>query len=119
MFGFNDFNNPKEMNMKATKECKCHNHNHNVAFMPMDGQMPMMDAPMMMDGCCEKGCMERPVCERPIERCVQRCIVHECPHVIPVRTKIINNHIYKHTYCPQFSCCEENRVCHINENPCC
>lgn len=39
-------------------------------------------------------------------------------HVIPVETRIINHHIYRHTYTPQYSCCEENEVCNIYDNKC-
>ncbi len=77
-------------------------------------QMPNMDL-----NCCEKGCKMGPVCERPIEKCVHRCIVHEVPHVCPIRTRVINHHIIRHTYCPNYACCEENQVCHINEGSCC
>lgn len=60
-----------------------------------------------------------PVYECPQERCIHRQIVHEVPHVIPVNTKIINHHIYKHTYSPCFTCTEENEVCNVTEPNCC
>lgn len=31
-------------------------------------------------------------------------------HICPIRTRIVNHHIFRHTYQPSFSCCEEN-VC--------
>ena len=42
-------------------------------------------------------------------------------HVCPVNTRIVNHHIYKHTFSPCYTCCEENEVCNITEpcNPCC
>ena len=64
-------------------------------------------------------CPGRPVVEPMQERCVHRTIVHEVPHVCPIRTKIINHHIYKHTYRPEYSCCEENVVSNISEGSCC
>lgn len=60
-----------------------------------------------------------PVYECPQERCIHRQIVHEVPHVIPINTKIINHHIYKHTYSPCFTCSEENEVCNVTEPNCC
>ena len=53
------------------------------------------------------------------ERVVHRTFVHEVPHVCPIRTRIINHHIYKHTYRPEYSCCEENVVSNINQGSCC
>lgn len=71
--------------------------------------------PMMSMG----GCKMQPVYEQPIEKCIHRTICHEVPHVCPINTKIINHHVYKHTYSPCYSCCEENEVCQINEGSCC
>ncbi len=61
----------------------------------------------------------RPLVEPMQERCVHRTIMHEVPHVCPIRTRIINHHIYKHTYRPEYSCCEENVVSNINQGSCC
>ena len=55
-----------------------------------------------------------PIYECPQERCVHRQIIHEVPHVCPVNTRIINHHIYRHTYSPCYTCTEENEIC--NEN---
>ena len=56
------------------------------------------------------GGVQRPIIEPMQERIVNRTIVHEVPHVCPMRTKIVNHHVFKHTYQPSYSCCEEN-VC--------
>lgn len=40
-------------------------------------------------------------------------------HVCPINTKVINHHVYRHTYAPCYTCCEENEVCHVNEGSCC
>ncbi len=56
------------------------------------------------------GSMEGPIVEPGKERVVQRNIIHEVKHICPVNTKIINNHIFRHTYEPRYTCCEEN-VC--------
>ena len=63
--------------------------------------------------------MQRPIVEPMQERCVQRTIVHQVPHICPIRTRIINHHIFKHTYCPEYSCCEENVVSNIDQGSCC
>ena len=65
------------------------------------------------------GPTQRPLVEPMQERCVHRTIMHEVPHVCPIRTRIINHHIYKHTYRPEYSCCEENVVSNINQGSCC
>jgi len=46
----------------------------------------------------------------PRERVVHRTFVHEVPHTCPIHTRIINHHVYKHTYRPVYTCSEEN-VC--------
>ena len=60
-----------------------------------------------------------PIVESPIEKCVHREIIHKVNHVCPIHTKIINHHIYKHCYTPQYTCCEENQVVNIDEGSCC
>lgn len=59
-----------------------------------------------------------PIMEAPIEKCVQKDIIHEVEHICPINTRIINNHIYKHVYIPQYSCCEEDIVTNIDECGC-
>ena len=46
----------------------------------------------------------------PKQRVIQRTFVHEVPHTCPIHTRIINHHVYKHTYRPVYTCSEEN-VC--------
>ena len=60
-----------------------------------------------------------PIMEPMQERVVQRTIVHEVPHVCPIRTKIINNHVFKHTYSPNYTCCEENVCTNVQCGSCC
>ena len=52
------------------------------------------------------------------EKCVHRTIMHEVAHVCPIRTKVINHHVYRHTYRPEYSCCEENVVSNIDNGSC-
>ena len=56
------------------------------------------------------GCQTTPIYECPQERVCHRYINYEVPHIMPMNTKIINHHVYKHTFVPQYTCCEEN-VC--------
>ena len=59
-----------------------------------------------------------PIYECPEERVIHREFIHEVPHVCPVNTRIINHHIYKHTYSPCYTCCEENEICNVTEGCC-
>lgn len=54
--------------------------------------------------------MNPPIIEPKEQRILNRTFIHEVPHVCPIETKIINHHIFRHTYQPAYSCCEEN-VC--------
>ncbi len=60
-----------------------------------------------------------PIIEPGRERVINRTFIHEVPHVCPINTRIINNHIYRHTYQPRYTCCEENRVCQQQCGSCC
>ena len=72
----------------------------------------------MEEACdCMDPCKMGPIMEKPIEKCVQKDIIHEVEHICPINTKIINNHIYKHVYIPQYSCCEEDVMTNLDE--CC
>ena len=54
-----------------------------------------------------------PIYECLEERCIHKQIIHDVPHVCPVNTRIINHHIYRHTYTPCYTCTEENEVCNV------
>ena len=73
------------------------------------------------NGCCPtietQKCCEDPVYEAPIEKCIKKDFVHEIVHVCPIHTKVVNNHIYKHTYVPEYTCSEEN-VCTNYDDGC-
>ena len=60
-----------------------------------------------------------PVIEPGRERVINRTFIHNVPHICPINTRIINNHIYRHTYQPRYTCCEENRVCQEQCGSCC
>ncbi len=59
-----------------------------------------------------------PIMEPPIEKCVEKNIVHEIEHICPINTKVINNHIFKHVYIPQYSCTEEDVYTNVDECGC-
>ena len=87
-------------------------------MMPNDGmhqeQMECPKQPEMFSGV-----MYQPVYECPQMRCHHRQIIHEVPHIIPIKTKIVNHHIYKHSYTPSYTCCEENVCSNVMEGPHC
>lgn len=63
---------------------------------------------------CMSRCPNKMTCE-PVYECPEENIQHryfnyEVPHIKPINTRIINHHVYKHTFTPAYSCCEEN-VC--------
>ena len=55
----------------------------------------------------------------PRERVVHRTFVHEVPHTCPIHTRIINHHVYKHTYRPVYTCSEENVCSNVECGSCC
>lgn len=63
--------------------------------------------------------METPVIEPGRERIVNRTFIHNVPHICPINTRIINNHVYKHTYQPRYTCCEENTCTNVQCGSCC
>ena len=86
-------------------------------FMNKKSCCPMNQCnPCQKDPCMET-CEAGPIMECPVEKCVQKDIIHEVQHICPINTKIINNHIFKHVYIPQYSCCEEDIVTNVDD--CC
>ena len=75
------------------------------------GSYDNIQAPAYMNDC-----MNSPIVEPIKERICHREFIHEVPHICPINTRIINHHIYKHTYTPSYTCCEENEVCNIFDN---
>lgn len=60
-----------------------------------------------------------PLYECPQERVCHRYICHEVPHIMPCNTRIINHHIFRHTFTPEYTCCEENVCENVYEPRCC
>ena len=83
----------------------------------MDYKMGMMNygygMPMQLEGVtCPV------VMEAPIERVCHREICHHVPHVCPINTRVINHHIYRHTYQPMYTCTTEDTVSNVYDNKC-
>ncbi len=90
--------------------------NNNVIDNDMNVDINMMNySTQNMQG----GQMMNPVSEAVQEKVVHKTIVHEVPHVCPIHTRIINHHVYKHTYRPEYSCSEENTVSNVQCGSCC
>ena len=83
------------------------------------GNINMGEVPSMMMGPAMMGGVQSPIVEPMQERVVHRTIMHEVPNVCPRRTKIINHHVYRHTYTPTHTCCEENTCTNIQCGSCC
>lgn len=83
----------------------------------MNKNMPA-EAPVMMDTMMDGGCMCSPIMECPQERVCHREICHNVPHIIPINTRIINHHVYRHTYEPCYTCTMEDEVCNVYDNKC-
>lgn len=66
-----------------------------------------------------QGCMCQPIYECPEEKVCHRYICYEVPHIKPCNTRIVNHHIYKHTFTPCNTTCEENVVENVYERNCC
>ena len=74
---------------------------------------------MDMSSNFQMGMTQSPIIEPMRERVVNRTFEHVVPHVCPIRTKIVNHHIFKHTYSPSYSCCEENVCQNVQCGSCC
>lgn len=82
------------------------------AVNPMDSNMNMFD-----NNCGVIKCA--PVMECPRVNCCHRVINYEIPHIIPCQTKVVNHHIYRHTYTPCFSYSEEDEASEVYDQKCC
>ena len=106
----NDINNTfVAENMDVDMDIDYMNTNNNAMSMPM-AMDPGMSIP---------GGTQAPIIEPMQQRVINRTIVHEVPHICPLQTKIVNHHVFKHTYQPSYSCCEENVCSEIQCGSCC
>lgn len=106
----NDNMRRDDVDINITNQNVNTNDNFNMNYNEMDNYAMMQ--PQMGD-------VMSPVIEPGRERVVNRTFVHEVPHVCPINTRIINNHIYRHTYQPRYTCCEENVVTQQQCGSCC
>lgn len=83
----------------------------------MNNNMPS-EAIMMNKDMMSGSCMCPPIMECPEERVCHREICYDVPHIIPINTRIINHHVYRHTYQPCYTCTMEDEVCNIYDNKC-
>lgn len=85
------------------------NNNYVNQDMEVDVNMNNFSAPMN----------NIPQSEGVRERVINRTFVHEVPHTCPIHTRIINHHVYKHTYRPVYTCSEENVCSNVQCGSCC
>ena len=86
------------------------NRCYDKEYSNMDGNMNM--------GMNSGGCTCEPVMECPQERVCHRELCYEVPHIIPVNTRIVNHHVYRHTYQPMYTCTMEDTVSNVYDNKC-
>ncbi len=95
------------------------NMNYDQSNMQAGYTTPAMDMGSM--GCCPSTMMGTccsPIYECPRENVCHRYICYEVPHIMPCNTRIINHHVYRHTYRPEYTTCEENVVSNVYDRGC-
>ena len=55
----------------------------------------------------------QPIMECPQENICHRTIFYDVEHVIPINTRVINHHVYKHHYTPCYTCTQEDEFCNV------
>ena len=111
-YGFRQDPFDNDIDINITNENYNTNFNENTNFNANMNMMGEYNEPMMTS-------VQAPIIEPGRERVVNRTFVHNVPHVCPINTRIINNHIYRHTYQPHYTCCEENVVTQQQCGSCC
>ena len=104
-----------------TNRCYDRDNDINNTFVAENIDIDMDNYPVTMDPNIDTapGIMSQPIIEPMQQRVINRTIVHEVPHICPLQTKIVNHHVFKHTYQPSYSCCEENVCSEIQCGSCC
>lgn len=95
------------------------NNEFNAENMSVDIDVAMNNNQMMGSNVAMGGTTQGPVMEPAQERQVHRTFMHEVQHVCPIRTRVINHHVFRHTYRPCYSCCEENVCSQVQCGSCC
>ena len=102
------------------KDNRCYEDEVNINIDMNDNNYMKNDMNMNYNNMNYGGSVCAPIMEAPCERVCHREICHNVEHIQPINTRIINHHIYHHTFKPCYTCCEENEVCNIyDQNPCC
>ena len=105
MYSNNDFFQNINMDSNVTGDNNYVNQDMDVDINMMNYPNTNNSVPVMNDGV--------------YQRVVNRTFVHEVPHVCPIHTRVINHHIFKHTYHPQYTCSFENVCSNVQCGSCC
>jgi len=81
--------------------------------------MPASDMSMNQMEMNMGSCPMMPVYECPEERVCHRYICYDVPHIKPCNTRIINHHVYRHSFMPCYTSCEEDVVENVFDRKCC
>lgn len=98
---------------------RCNGFENNQYDMNDYDKMPAIDNNMVGSNCTMQGVVCPPIYECPRENEIHRTIMHQVPHIIPCNTKVINHHVYRHTYTPCYSMSECDTCENIYDNGCC
>lgn len=90
----------------------------NRCFDNTEGAAKATPQPMATGMMGSGACVCPPIMECPQERVCHRQMCYEVPHIIPINTKVINHHVYRHTYQPMYTCTMEDEVSNIYDNNC-
>ena len=111
-YGFRQEPFDGDIDINITNENFNTNDNTNMNFNMNENMMEGYSTPAMST-------TEAPVIEPGRERVVNRTFIHNVPHICPINTRIINNHVFRHTYQPRYTCCEENTCTNVQCGSCC
>ena len=105
------------MNFESFKQEMASDQKINYDSMNMTGgyAQSSMD---MGSSCCQASTPCMPIYECPRENVCHRYICYEVPHIMPCNTRIINHHVYRHTYRPEYTTCEENVISNVYDRGC-
>lgn len=83
------------------------------------GQNPCTCRGAMQHNDMHRDMVNGPIVEPKQVRVEHRDIIHPVEHICPIETKIINHHIYKHSYRPCYETVCEEQVSHVGNTGCC
>ena len=109
----NNYFDSDNIKYEKIKENKMDMMNKEYGCGYLNKQMMLPMCPEQFGGSCE------PIYECPQERVCHRVINYEVPHIMPCNTRVINHHVYRHTFTPCYTTCEENVVSNVYDRNCC